>query len=402
MDATMLPGAAVLAGGFILAAIIGAIGHKTHFCTMGAVSDWVNMGAKGRLSAWFSAIAVAILSVSLLEWQGLIVLNETRPPYRSAVFNIPRHLLGGLLFGIGMTLAGGCTSKTLIRIGGGNGKSLLVALVVGVCAYLMTKTMFYAVLFHSWLQYLSLDLAAFGWEGQDLGSIAAAFSWGDPASLRLLLGLIVAAALCIFIARTVGWRGNQQNIIAGSVIGLCVAAGWYLSAGPLGQDWIDAVQWLDAQPLSVGPQSFTFVNPLGETVYYITEPRDTLRLTFGVFAVFGVIAGSFIYALFSSQLRFEWFHSGSDLAQHVIGGVLMGIGGVLALGCTIGQGISGISTLALGSFISLIAIILGSAATMKVQLYLLVYEDANWLDALLTAGADLRLLPRSLRRLQAI
>ena len=402
MNETLI-GLPVLAGGFILAFILGAVGNKTHFCTLGGVSDWVNMDNKGRLGAWFLAMAIAALGVSLIEALGLISLSDTRPPYRSTGFSWLRYILGGLMFGVGMTLASGCTAKILIRIGGGNFKSLLVFIIVGLSAYLMTKTDFYGVVFHSWMQPLSLDLAMFGLTGQDLGSIVAGLSGlGDPNVIRLAISILLALLVVLFIARSTGWRNNGNNILSGSTFGLCVFGAWYLTAGPWGQEWMEAVEWLDERPLGVGVQSFTFVNPFGETLSYIAEPSNTLLLTFGVVAVFGVIIGSLVYALISRRFHIEWFHSWDDLVRHMVGGALMGIGGILALGCTIGQGITGVSTLALGSFLALGAIILGSAATMKIQLYLMVYEDASWLDALITGCVDLHLLPSSLRRLEAV
>ena len=397
-----LIGLPIFISAFVLAFIIGAIGNKTHFCTLGGVSDWINMNNKGRLGAWLLAIVVAALGVSLMEWLSVISLNDTRPPYRSANFSWPRYVLGGLMFGIGMTLASGCTAKILIRIGGGNFKSLLVFLVVGLCAYLMTKTNFYGIVFHSWIQPTSVDLAPYGLSGQDFGSIASGLFGTDPSTIRLAVSTVLAVLVVVFIGRSVGWRNNGHNILSGSAIGLCVFGAWYLTAGPWGQEWIEAVEWLDERPLGVGAQSFTFVNPIGETLSYAAAPTNTLLLTFGVVAVFGVIIGSFAYALISRKWHFEWFQSWDDLLRHVIGGALMGIGGVLALGCTVGQGITGVSTLALGSFLALGAIILGSAATMKIQLYLMVYEDASWLDALITGCVDLHLLPSSLRRLEAV
>jgi hypothetical protein len=120
-------------------------------------------------------------------------------------------------------------------------------------------------------------------------------------------------------------------------------------------------------------------------------------------ALFGVIVGSFLWALVSKSFRLEWFASGKDFLNHFIGAVLMGFGGVLALGCTIGQGITGVSTLAIGSFLALFSIIFGSALTMKIQYYKLVYEDeATFFKSLITSLVDMKLLPSGLRKLEAI
>ena len=116
-----------------------------------------------------------------------------------------------------------------------------------------------------------------------------------------------------------------------------------------------------------------------------------------------MVLGSLLWSLISRSFRIEWFASFKDFVMHAVGGVLMGFGGVLGLGCTIGQGVTGVSTLALGSFITFGGIVLGSALTMKVQYYKMVYEDeATFGKALVTALVDLRLLPSGMRKLEAV
>ena len=230
-----LIGVPILATGFIAALILGAVANKTHFCTMGGVSDWINLGDKGRLGAWFLAMAVAIAGVSVLEILYVADMSESRPPYRSSNFAWLRYLLGGLMFGVGMTLASGCTTKTLIRLGGGNIKSIIVLLVVGICAYLMTKTNFYGIVFHSWMQPLSIDLAQHELTSQDLGSIVAGlFNIDNAAYLRTIIGGILILAILGFVLDTAGIKNNGSNWLAGIVVGLCITAGWYITGGPLG------------------------------------------------------------------------------------------------------------------------------------------------------------------------
>jgi hypothetical protein len=132
---------------------------------------------------------------------------------------------------------------------------------------------------------------------------------------------------------------------------------------------------MDQRPFFTGAQSFTFIGPAGHVVQYAKQGFSSIYLTFGVALVAGVILGSFLYTVLFRKVRIEWFVNWKDFAMHVFGAVLMGVGGVLGLGCTIGQGITGMSTLALGSFVTLIAIIAGSAATMKYQFYLMMRED---------------------------
>ena len=154
---------------------------------------------------------------------------------------------------------------------------------------------------------------------------------------------------------------------------------------------------------TLNSQSFTFINPIGQTYGYIKDSFSASLLTFGLISVFGVILGSFLWSLISKSFRIEWFASIRDFINHSIGAILMGFGGVLALGCTVGQGITGMSTLAVGSILTFISIIFGSSLTMKIQYYKLVYEDdATFMKAFVTALVDMKLLPSSMRKLDAI
>ncbi|HEB96884.1 MAG TPA: YeeE/YedE family protein [Sedimenticola thiotaurini] len=387
-----------------MALVLGAVVNKTNFCTMGAVSDWVNMGDTGRLRAWFMAVAVATLGVAAFEAMELLDAGSSRVPYRGSLFFWPRYIVGGLMFGVGMTLASGCANKNLVRIGGGNLKSLLVILMVGAMAYLMTKTDFYGTVFHSWMAPISPDLAAYGIGDQGLGTlIGSLFGMENPSSLNLWVAILLGLGMLAIVFRSRDFRSSLDLVLGGLVVGLVVLGGWYVTGGPMGQEWMEAVEFMDEPPPGVGTQSYTFVNPAGETLSYLSNPADTTLITFGVAALFGVVAGSFLWALLSRGLRLEWFVNLRDFVSHMIGGALMGIGGVLALGCTIGQGVTGVSTLALGSFIAMGSIILGSALTMKVQYYKMVYEDeASFFKSLVTGLVDMRLLPQRMRRLEAV
>src|SRR5512143_2210696 len=183
---------------FGIAMVMGAVVNKTNFCTMGAVSDWVNMGDTGRMRAWLLAIAVALIGVSLLEKSGLVNISQTFPPYRGGSLAWVENLLGGLMFGVGMTLASGCGNKTLIRIGGGNFKSVVVLAIIGLIAYFMTNpfpgtdSTLYSILFYGWTNPLAINLGT----AQDLGSVLG----GDnAATLRLVIGLVLAVGLFAFI-----------------------------------------------------------------------------------------------------------------------------------------------------------------------------------------------------------
>jgi hypothetical protein len=206
----------------------------------------------------------------------------------------------------------------------------------------------------------------------------------------------------VFIFKANDFRKQHEHIFSGIIIGAAVVAAWYFTGGTLGEEWKETAEFMDEVPVGVASQSLTFISPMGETFYYAMSPGNTLLISFGMAALAGVIVGSFLYAIMSGNFRIEWFSSSKDLTQHLVGATLMGIGGVLSMGCTIGQGITGVSTLALGSFMTLASIILGSAITMKIQYYKMIHEDeATFLKALKSALVDFKLLPERLRSLES-
>ncbi len=366
----------VLGAVFIVAVIMGAVVNKTHFCTMGAVSDWVNIGDTGRMRAWVFAMAVALLGVIALEATGAINLSsETFPPYRSANFAWPRYLVGGLMFGIGMVLASGCGNKTLVRVGSGNLKSLAVLLVAMVASYLMLWSPLFEKAFLPWLQPANINLAQHGMPTQHAGDvISGLFGQASSKANNTALALMVAMGMLIFVLKSKDFRGSFDNILSGAVVGLVIVAGWYLTGGPLGQSWKEYAEMATDIPSRVQVQSYTFVSPMGDTVRYLLDPTKLSLINFGVAALAGVIAGSFIYAVATKNFRIEWFASLGDFVHHAIGGALMGVGGVLSMGCTVGQAITGMSTLAIGSMLTFVAIVAGAVVTMKVQYWRMMRE----------------------------
>ena len=404
---------------FGIAVVMGAVVNKTNFCTMGAVSDWVNINDTGRMRAWIFAIAVAMIGVAVLEYMGMVKPDVAFPPYRANQLVWLENLLGGLMFGVGMTLASGCGNKTLIRIGGGNIKSIMVFGIIAVIAYYMInpfpgsdKTLF-TVLFYDWIRPAAVTLTT----KQDLGAIVG----GDnPAQMRLILGVVIALVLIGVALKSEDFRKSFDNVLGGLVVGLAVLAAWYVTStitvSADGQAYslqnFVAEQWdmlagpndvKPAQAAALSPQSFTFINPIGQTLGYAMGGFGSTLLTFGVMSVAGVVLGSFLWSLISRRFKFEWFASGKDFLNHLIGAILMGFGGVLAMGCTIGQGITGVSTLAVGSIITLAAIVIGCAVTMKIQYYKMVYEsEATFFKAFITALVDIKLLPAGMRKLEAV
>jgi uncharacterized protein len=360
---------AVVWGAFALAFVFGAVGNKTHFCTMGAVSDVVNMGDWNRMRMWLLAIAVAIAGATGLQLAGLIDLSKTI--YTSPNFTWLSYVLGGLLFGIGMTLGSGCGSKTLIRIGTGNLKSLIVAIVLAVTAYMTLKGIL-GVFRVAAIDPVSAKLAS----GQDLASLIAGVLGFDKKPVLTALGLAIAGGLLAFVFKERQFR-TFDNVLGGVVVGLVVVGGWYLSGhvGYLAED----PATLEEKFLATNSgrmESLSFVAPQAYTLELLLLWSDKSRVvTFGIATVLGMFAGSLAWSLATRSFRLESFRDAEDLIGHLIGGALMGFGGVLALGCTIGQGVSGLSTLALGSFLAFFSIIAGAALTMKIQYWRLMKQS---------------------------
>jgi len=407
---------------FALAVILGVVVNKTNFCTMGAVSDLVNIGDAGRLRAWILAATVALIGVTILEALGRVDLSSTLPPYRGSEFQWGRYILGGLMFGIGMTFASGCGNKTLIRMGGGNIKSLFVFVVIAVIAYYMVDPFkelpatWYQSYFSPWLGAASISLNT----PQDLGSIVGNWFNVSAMTMRLVIGGLVALVSLRYIFRDADFRKSSDNILAGVVIGLIVMLAWYftsttsiatddgnVSLTQFYGEWDMNMDSVAGKPqngsTNLQAQSFTFISPIGQMFGYVGSSLSSAFLTFGVVSVLGVIFGSFLWSIITRSFRIEWFNSFKDFYMHIIGGVLMGFGGVLGLGCTVGQGITGVSTLALGSFMVFASIVFGSALTMKIQYYQMVYEDeATFIKSLLSSLVDMKVLPSGMRQLDAI
>ncbi len=363
LGSTSNPALAVVAGGFVLAFIFGAVANRTNFCTMGAVSDVVNMGS------W----AVAILGTQALQLAG--VIDITRSFYVRPNVTWLSYVLGGFLFGVGMTLGSGCGSKTLVRLGGGSLKSLVVFICLGIGAYMTLKGLF-AIWRTRWIDPVATDLSVHNIARQDVPTLIASWTGVGLASVELAVALALAGALLAFVFMDRDFRGSFDHILGGTVVGLVIVGGWYVT-GHLG--YAENPETLENTFFGTNSrtiESLSFVAPVAFTLELLMLWSDkSLGVTFGIAATLGIILGSLAYALASRTFRWEGFAGAEDTANHVIGGLLMGFGGVLALGCTIGQGLSGLSTLALGSFLAFFAIVAGSALTMKVQYWRMTRES---------------------------
>ncbi len=354
---------------FALALAFGAIAQRTHFCTMGAVADIVNMGDWTRMRMWLMAMGVAMIGFNVMVALGWVQAGQS-------VYAGPRliwlsNALGGLLFGFGMVLASGCGSKTLVRIGGGSLKSVVVFFVLAVAAYATLRGIT-AVVRVATVDTVALTLAS----GQDLPSLLATFTGASRGSLALLLGGAIGGALIAFALAKPEGR-SADVLLAGLGLGAVIVAVWWVS-GRLGHLTEHPVT-LEEVFLATNTQrmeSLTFVAPMAYTVDWLILFSDKSKvLTIGIVTTLGVVVGSAVVAVMNRSFRWEGFGGSEDTANHVVGALLMGVGGVTAMGCTIGQGLSGVSTLAVGSFIALAGIIGGAVLALRYQVWRLDQDD---------------------------
>jgi uncharacterized membrane protein YedE/YeeE len=365
MSESANPATWVVLGGFVLAFIFGAVANKTNFCTMGAISDVVNMAHWGRMRMWLLTIAVAMLGTSLLSYFGQIDISKS--VYQRPTLAWLSLLLGGSLFGVGMTIAAGCTNKNLVRVGGGSVRSLVVLVFLAISAYMTLKGLF-GQWRASYLDPVAIDLSTWGMSNQGLPTLLAKMTGLPEKTALLAAALVLGLGLLAFIFMDKRFRANLSHVLGSTVLGLLIVAAWYLT-GHLGYG--ENPETLETVYFATNTrtlESLSFVAPTAYSLELLMLWTDkTLRVTFGIATVVGVVLGSFAYAMATKQFRWEGFASLEDLRTQLIGAVLMGFGGVLATGCTIGQGLSGISTLALGSFIALSGIVAGAVATMQYQ-----------------------------------
>lgn len=333
-----------LTGG-LLGFAAGWLIERSHFCTMGAISDAYLFGSWRRLRAWGLAIATALLLTQGLAALGLLALPESR-------YLVPRLeplalFGGGLLFGIGMVLAGGCASRNLVRLGAGSLKALVVMLVFGVTAAATLLG------FLAWPAGLLRGAASWSFSLPSLspGGLLGQGDVGTAGRVDQLLGLVLASGLLALVLKDRAFRRNRTDLGLGLGLGVLVALG-FLATGRL---FGDAATSID---------SLTYVTPTADGLLWAMGGSDGgPGLAAGL--VLGTIAGAAASAARLGRLRLETFVSRDDMIRHLGGGALMGFGGILALGCTIGQGMSGLATLSLGSFIAMGGIVLGALIALR-------------------------------------
>ena len=346
------PSAWLAIGGLLIGTVFGFIVFRANFCTMGSISDIWSFGDYRRFRAWLLAGATAIVGAQLLDAGGVVALS--RSMYLTPNLNWLGHILGGLLFGYGMVFAGGCASRNLARVGAGDLRSGLTLVVMALFAY-MTIGGVFGPLRDLAERATTIGLGSAGLKTQGIGSFVGAVAPANPLVVNLVVAAVIAAAVLAYCFKDASFRASRTHILSGLGIGLCIVAGWALT-GLAFDDLADR----PTQPLSL-----TYVRPTADAIEWLQRFSAGMIPGFGVTTVFGAILGSFIAASSMGRFQLTTFADVADTKRCLFGAALMGIGGVLALGCTVGQAITGISTLALGSFLTFAAIVAGGLLGMK-------------------------------------
>ncbi|TFY98201.1 YeeE/YedE family protein [Ramlibacter humi] len=346
---------------FLASLAFGAVVQATGFCTMGAVADAVTLRDFTRGRQWALAAATAMLGFAALAFLGILTAPQTL--YASTRWLWLSALAGGAVFGFGMVLSSGCVSKTLVRAGAGNLKSLVVSVVTGIAAFATLRGI------TAVLRVATVDRVAVETGGNtDLATLLARGSGMSLAVAALVAGGVLGLAL---LAWSLAAKESRRplNLLAGLGVGGSVLAMWWITGhvGHLAEHPQTLEEaWIATS--STRAEGLSFVAPTGYALDWLLYFSDAnKRLTVGIVSVVGVLAGSALVALARGRFRWEGFAGTGDLGHHLAGAVLMGVGGVTALGCSIGQGVTGLSTLSLGSLAATLAMVAGAVAGVRYQ-----------------------------------
>ena len=322
--------------GLILGVVFGVLAQRSRFCLRSAVIE--SGGGRGlapMAGVYAAAVAAAVLGTLALTASGWVSLDDTR--FFSDTLPLGALVLGGLMFGAGMVLTRGCASRLTVLSAQGNLRAVLVVLVFGMVAYAALRGV------------LAAPRMAFteatGVEVVGQGSL--------PALLGLPGWLVAAAVAALALVVVALARPRPLPLAAGALIGLVVVGGWFASGALLFDEF-------DPQ----AADSLAFTAGVSDGVFWLMA-STALEPSFAAGLVGGVLLGAFVAAAASRELRLESFEGPRQTLRYLAGGALMGVGGVMAGGCTIGAGLTGTSTLALGPFVALAGIVVGAKATQR-------------------------------------
>lgn len=329
-----------IAAGFAIGMVFGVVGLLSGFCLLSGVREWWTAGDGRKIRSYAVALAVAIVGAQFLAGAGIADISKSL--YLQPSFSAPLIFAGGLLFGLGMVLANGCASRALVLLGKGNMRSLVVLIVMAVAAQMALKGLL-APARVAILQWTQVTPAAVS------GPAMLATLGLDGSTAHFTAALLAATGLGLFAFSDRRFQSAYGQIAAGVAVGLLVTSGW-LATGWLAAD--------DFEPVAV--TSLTFIAPVADTVQF-TMLSTALSANFGIALVWGVIAGSVLTSLLTGRFKLEGYESPTHMLRSISGAALMGVGGAMAYGCSVGQGLTGLSTLAVPSLIAAAGILAGAA-----------------------------------------
>src|SRR5437016_2157042 len=334
----------VVLAGLAIGVVYGAVGLLSDFCLMSSLRGWWAQGDSRLVRTYALAIGVAIAATQLLATRGMVDLGKSI--YLQPTFSVPLMFFGGLMFGYGMVMSNGCGSRALVLLGRGNLRSFVVVIVLGIVAMMALKGLIAPV------RIAMLQASQTTTKLNSVPALLAGFGLSEITA-RMVAASVISAALIIFAFANGSFRKSPGQVAAGLAIGVLVTAGWFAS-GYLGAD--------DFNPTPV--VSLTFIAPIADALQYVMLSTGS-TLNFGIVTVFAVFAGSLVTALSTGRFHLEGYQSPRHMLRSAGGAALMGAGGAMAYGCSVGQGLTGLSTLALASFVAVAGILLGTAAGLR-------------------------------------
>lgn len=327
--------------GLVGGTLLGLAARLGRFCTLGAIEDVLYQHSALRLRMWILAIGVAVTGVHLLAGLGAIDLSETL--YLASPWSPVASILGGLIFGYGMSIAGTCGFGALARTGGGDFRAFVIVLVMGISAYIMLSGPLAAA------RVALIEATEARLDTLSIAGVIGQIGHAGPT----IPGLVAGLAITVAALASKDALSRPVHLFWGAIVGLAIVSGWWGTSAVVQSHF-------SALPVV----SHTYSAPLGETLLYVMTSSGG-GLSFGVGSVAGVLAGAFAGSLIKGHFRWEACEDPRELRRQVLGAVLMGFGSVLAFGCTIGQGLSAFSVLAFSAPVTFAAIFIGAAIGLR-------------------------------------
>ena len=326
-----------LLGGIVL----GLAARIGRFCTLGAIEDWLYSSDDRRMRMWGVAIGTAVIATHLLMSNGILAASDIA--YLDRVWNPIATIIGGLMFGYGMALSGNCGYGALARLGGGDLRSLIIVVVMGLSAYFVMS----GPLAHVRVWLFSVEEGAT--TSQGLSGLLETRAGVAP----LVTGFAVGVAIFAASLASRPMLRSASHIFWGVVVGLAIVSGWLGTA------------WIAANGFAVEPvESHAFAAPIGDTIIYAMTASGN-ALSFSVGSVCGVLIGAVLGSYSKGHFRWEACEDPRELRRQIAGAALMGPGAVLAVGCSVGQGLSAFSVLAFSAPVAFVSIVLGAMIGLK-------------------------------------